>query len=473
VEANRVAAEPRWDAAVGAGLLLLVVVAAKVPVLATPYYWDETLWIGFAHQLAELHLWQVLPGLHPPFLFGNRLPGIFLPMAAVFKLTGPSIVVSHALIVVFAFLGVWFTFLLGRRWFGRTAGVLAALFLFASPLYFAQSAMFLADLPAAATAVAAVYFGVERRFAPYWACATYLVLLKEPVVSVVCALALWAFLTRVRASFGAAVADAARYAAPVAVVALYYLWQWRATGHAFVHYHHPFDAFSADLDAALEQLPRITRWLFAEQGRWAFSLVLLAAFVRRSFRRRAELLLVALIVLGAGYGYALLYFLPRYLLPVAPFFFVASAGALVELARSQRVRLTAGVVLIATLLARLEEHPGRGNREHDLGYLRVVRIHREAAGFLERELPGAPVRAGFPFAQILARPELGYVRERREVRFGRGDLDDGAELIVAAFPGSPDPLAADAERRGLERLRRFGEGDLAVTIYSGARTATP
>src|SRR2546422_11318659 len=71
--------------------LLLIVGAAKWPVLSTPYHWDETLWIGFAHTLSGMPLWRVLPGLQPPSTFGGRPPGLFLPMAALFKMFGPSI----------------------------------------------------------------------------------------------------------------------------------------------------------------------------------------------------------------------------------------------------------------------------------------------------------------------------------------------------------------------------------------------
>src|SRR6185295_16718811 len=101
-------ASPRLDAAVLASIALLAA-ALKGPVLATPYYWDETLWIGFAHALATRPLWEVLPGLHPLFLFGNRPPGLFLPMAAIFKLSGPSIWLSHAFTLCFAIAGAFFT----------------------------------------------------------------------------------------------------------------------------------------------------------------------------------------------------------------------------------------------------------------------------------------------------------------------------------------------------------------------------
>jgi hypothetical protein len=144
--------------------LLALVFAAKLPTMSTPYYWDETLWIGWAHRLAGMPLWSVLPGLHEPStMFANRAPGLFALMAALFKLTGPSIWLSHFAITCLAYVGVYYTYRLGALLYGATAGVLAALFLFFNGMYFAQAGMFLADVPVTACGVACVFHAVQRR----------------------------------------------------------------------------------------------------------------------------------------------------------------------------------------------------------------------------------------------------------------------------------------------------------------------
>jgi hypothetical protein len=173
-----------------------------------------------------------------------------------------------------------------------------------------------------------------------------LLTLKEPAMAIVAALAAWAFLVGVRTSFREAVVDGARYAAPLVVIALYYLWQWAATGYPFVHYNYAFEAGSTDLAAARRQLPWVHHWLLVEQGRWMFSVLIAGALTVGSFRRRSELLLVALILVASGYSYAFLYFLPRYLLPVAPFFYVAAAGALAASLRDARLQV-AGAAMLA------------------------------------------------------------------------------------------------------------------------------
>jgi hypothetical protein len=158
---------------------------------------------------------------------------------------------------------------------------------------------------------------------------------------------------------------------------------------------------------------------------------------------------------------------------------VAIFGGLLLLTRLQ---LGAGALLVALVVVCYmdDERPGRGNHEWDMGYLRVVRTHQEAAAFLEREFPGRSVRARFPHWAILSRPRLGYVRQARpvvaEMREPGADQSDAAtrsDLVVTGLPGSDDWLERDAARRGLRRLRQFGEGDMTVTVYAGPGGGAP
>src|SRR5713226_1933415 len=95
-------------------VLLGIVFGAKMPVLSTPYHWDEVGWIGCAHRLWAMHLWQVLPGLHRVLYFEGRPPGLLVTAAGLFDVFGPSIWLPHFLTLCFAFLGVWSTYRLGR-----------------------------------------------------------------------------------------------------------------------------------------------------------------------------------------------------------------------------------------------------------------------------------------------------------------------------------------------------------------------
>jgi len=450
--------------------LAVLVLATKLPTLATPYHWDELMWIGLAHRLAELPLWQALPGCHPPALFAGRPPGLYLPMAAAFKLTGPSLALSHLAIAGFAVLGVWFTYRLGTLLYGATAGACAALFVFFNPMYFAQAGMFLADLPVTACGVATVYWALRRRYVPYLIWAVGLVLLKETALAIVFAVSTYVLLSERRRGVAGALRATLPWALPLLLMALYYAVQKLTTGSFFVQLGEPFDLFQPR--QLFAQLTQVTRWLFVEQLRWVFTaLVVVHLATDRAARRRPELLLVGLIVLSSGYAFSVLYFLPRYLLPVLPYLCVLAAGALVELWPRRSVHVTLAAALVVVLALRLRGTDRPGNREWDLGYLAAVRTYARTAEVLERDYAGARILTTWPLSQYLRRPELGYVAHPLQAVRLRDALPLAASerfgVVVDPSLGDADggALAAYARTHDLRLVDHLAVGSFRCDVY--------
>jgi hypothetical protein len=146
--------------------LAALVILLKLPTLARPAYWDEMGWVSQAHWLSERNLLRALPGLRPPWMFWGHPPALHLTLAALWKLLGPSMSVAHLLIAGFAALGVCGTFLLARLLYNEKTAFFSALFLLLSPLYLAQSGMFLADIPVTSLGVLSIYLALRDRFIP-------------------------------------------------------------------------------------------------------------------------------------------------------------------------------------------------------------------------------------------------------------------------------------------------------------------
>src|SRR5437773_2715965 len=85
---------------------------AKLPILATPLYWDEMRWVNQARWLSGVNLARALPGLRPADAFWGHPPALHLTFALLAKVFGYSIALAHLIAISFAFIGVWFTFLL-------------------------------------------------------------------------------------------------------------------------------------------------------------------------------------------------------------------------------------------------------------------------------------------------------------------------------------------------------------------------
>jgi hypothetical protein len=460
-------------------LMLLVlgalVLAAKLPTMATPYYWDERVWISLVHNLVELPLWRALPGCHPPELFG-RPPGLYLPTAAVFKLSGASPWVSHLVICGFAILGVWFTYRLAALLYGTTAGVLAALFILFDALYFAQAGMFLADLPVAATGVASVYWALRRRYVPYLLFAVWVVSIKETGMAIVFAISVYVLLTERRRGLVVAARQALPWAVPMLLMSAYYAAQWATSGGVLIQPHDPIPVFQPHLADIYFRL--ITHWLFVAQNRWIFIALIAANLLAHpAARRRPQLLLFGLIVLCSGYAFTVLYYLPRYLLPVMPYLYVLAAGALLELFPRRAVHGPIAVALLLLSAASLRGVDRPGTREWDLGYLAAVRTYSRTATRLERDYADARIVALAPMSSYLRKPQLGYVSRPLQVfspndaRFDSSARFDVVVDCILSF-GDRDALSSYIDAHGLNAVDRFEEGSFRCDVYD-AQGLTP
>lgn len=175
---------------------LVVVLAVKSPTLSAPAYWDE---IEYSVPLARL----ILNNNFNPFIGEAMIhpPLLYEILAANLYLFGTSYVAMRAAIAVFAFLAVFFTYLLGREIYNKKVGIIAALLLLFTPLFFAQGGLLLDGVPAAALAIMSFYFLYKKSNIAYLVSATALVLVKEIGVLFVVGLFLAYFVKNYKTSF--------------------------------------------------------------------------------------------------------------------------------------------------------------------------------------------------------------------------------------------------------------------------------
>lgn len=455
--------------------LVALTLLCKLPTLATPAYWDEIAWLEQAHALSQRGLLTALPGLHPPAAFWGHPPGLHLSAAAIWKVVGYSLASAHLLIAGFAATGVVATYLVGRFVRDAWTGGLAALLLLFSPLYLAQSGMFLADVPITALGTLAVYLGLRGRTAGYLAAASAMVLIKE--TSIAFLLAFLAYLLLVDGPGSrAAWRRVLVYSAPLGLIGLFFVAQKIATGHFVFIYE--FDVALFELDAAIvkSQVRSITRWIFVEQGRWLVSLLIAAALiVRREARRDRLLLLFALAVGLFGYAFSVLLYLPRYLLPVLPLFYLLGAASVMALFRRRSLQVAAAILWLGLGAASMRSHPMHRNGEFDLGYLDVVRVNREISEHLEERFPDATILAAWPQSRQLSQPRLGYVARRHDVvQFERVPAPaTPAALIVVSSPwtGPQAELRAHAQSEAWRLIHRASRGEAVAELFALADTA--
>ena len=453
-------------------MLLLVAAVAllvKLPTVGTAAFWDEMAWLGQAGWLADNGLIRAVPGLRPDAQFFGHPPGLHFVAAVLFKVFGRSIEVAHVLIACLSAAGVCATYMLVRAAHDTRTAVLAALLLLFSPAWFSSAGVFLADLPVAALGVLCALFVMRGRVLAFFVTASCMVLIKETAVALVVALIAFRVLTR-RPLTRATLKDALPYAAPLLVFAAFIIVQKVASGRFFYIYDFETDAlFDVGIRSSLQQAAKISHWMLVAQFRWVLTgAIVLDLLINPGARRRRELLLFAVVAVASGYAFAVIFYVPRYVLPVLPFLYALGAVSLMALSRTPVRQLATGATAMAVTLWSLARDPYRGHGEDNMQYLGIVRMHQANALEVATRYAEARIVSAWPMAPQLGDPLLGYVSVPLLVKWfaGEGDLAE-ADIAVIARPANDvsDRLEALVRASGWRASATRQHGLNVITIY--------
>ena len=90
--------------------------------------------------------------------------GLPLIVGFFWKLGINPIAAGEAVAIAFSVLSIFFVYLIGKKVFGKTAGIVAAVFLAITPVFFLYSAYIMTEIPSAFFLLAAAYFLVDKKF---------------------------------------------------------------------------------------------------------------------------------------------------------------------------------------------------------------------------------------------------------------------------------------------------------------------
>jgi 4-amino-4-deoxy-L-arabinose transferase-like glycosyltransferase len=438
-----------------AALLVAFIFASHVPFLTVPFYWDELgQFVPAALDIFQKGEWvprSTVPNVHPP--------GVMAYLAAVWSVTGFSIAATRLAMLVLAAVGAVATLRLAIcMGLSMEAGALAAGFLSVSPLFFSQSMMAQLDMPAMVFLVLALLLFLEERIVAAALASVALVMIKETGIVAPALFGAWLWRERRRR-------EAMWFVAPVVPLVAWLLVLERATGRlfgnaAFTQYNVWYPLHPVRLPLALM---RRLYYLFIGTGHWIGSVALVPVLRERPvFRTRAwriaGLLVAGHVVLVSALGGAVL---ERYLLPVLPILYIGFVAGLWRYGKRWRIAGAAG--LGAALIAgNFVNPPYPFPLENNLAFVDFVKLHAEAAGYLEARPPNGKIATMFPLASALRRPEYGYVRRRLSVReiydFSARNVaplahDDVAALVL--YSTAWDPLGLMENPKWTAFIKRY------------------
>lgn len=382
-----------------------ILLALHVPFLRMPLHWDELgQFVPSALDLFHDGRWvttSTQPNIHPP--------GLSAYLAAVWSVTGYSILATRLAMLAMAAVGLYLAFLLAIRLARGAQGVpafAAVAFLMAAPMFYTQSMMAVLDMPAMVFTVAALLLFYDER---YRACAftcTVLVVMKETALTTPLVLGAWLWFRDGRRK------DALWFALPAVALAAWLAVLWQATGSIFGNAEFAQYNVAEPLQPGhiVYAIARRAYSLFIADGHWIGALALW--FGHKALRGRDWS--IALWVAAAQVSVVTLFggaVLERYLLPVLPILYTAFAVASTRYV--PRLRLWSHLGLLAALLAGWFVNPPYPlPLESNLSVIDFVELQREAAQYLESNFRGRRVATVWPFAAALRDPDYGYVASR-------------------------------------------------------------
>ena len=418
---------PEWLFA----LLAILVLATHFSYLGLPYFWDELgQFVPAALDLyhdGSLVPHSAVPNAHPP--------GVMAYLALAWRVFGYSIPTTRSAMLLLASLAVFAAGLLAlelRPESGRTPPIIAVLLLLVDPLFYTQSMMAQLDMPAMLFTILALLLFLKDRHAAAAACCTALLLIKETGAILPLVLGLFLAFDSTRSR------RALYYLAPFVILGLWFLLLWRSTGHVFgdTGFTQYNISYALQPVRATLSLLRHAYYLLFADFRWIGSVAMWLAWrTRRLYSTRpwkiTWVFVAAHVVLVSVLGGAEL---ERYLLPVIPLIYIASAAALMALPPLWRTVAiaTAAAGLFAGLFI---NPPFPFPFENNLAMVDFVALHRTAAQFLEKNAADKAIYTAWPLTAALRNPAFGYVGE------GLGVVET-SDLRYSTLQ-KIDPLAAD------------------------------
>lgn len=449
-----------------------IVLLMKFSVLHLPFTWDEPLtFIEPAHKLLQDGLWSILPGLGNPHGFYHHPPFFPFALAVFYKIFGESIFVSRLFALAISLIGIFFTYLLGKRLRGPLLGILAASFLFLTPIFYAQSSLLLSDQGTLALGVMSTYFFLEKKWCGFFLASSLLALGRETSLAFSTSFLIYGLIFFPKKELDLRKIMLLLW--PIVVLLSYFLSQKLTTGKAF--HHEAYAHFSFTFDLLRQNSSRILDWVFSNQGRWHYFLFpFLYCVWKLNATQKGDpfwqqdfflfLMIMLFFWIGLTFDRGLLF---RYLNPILPFFFLLSAYALLDFFKKKYLLWG----MIAFLLYQNSSHYYYPNQGHDgfdynMEYTRVIYNQQSAIGYLAKFHRDHTIMTVWPLWPLMRYPYLGHTDVAlKAVEENASDFD----VLVWTSNASPDKLAILDKKiveEGLKLEKTFETHFKVIKIYA-------
>ena len=397
-------------------IVFIAILLLHAPLLHLPFFWDEAgFYVPAAYDLVHAHTLipkTTLDTSHPP------LSAAYL--ALWFTLAGWKPVVARIAMLLLAAFALTNVFLLAQRLAGTGVAVASTVATAVYPIFFVQSSLTHADLPAAAFTLWGIRTAIEKRIWTSQLVFSLAGLAKETAIITPLALALWELFAVRSDSIARRLARSVVWLTPAVPLLVWLAYHYHVTGRVFggtEFYRYNVTQALSPLRFLLAVVLRLwhllgTMNMLALTGAMAVAMRFPPVVDPSGERKRIAIpvqLQFALIMLVYVLTFSLLggALLTRYLLPMYPLVIIISMSTLHR--RIQRWEWPAATIVIFFVLGLFFDPPYRFAPEDNLTYRDFVELHVAAAQFMEKHEQGSTVLTAWPAKDELLKPYLGYV----------------------------------------------------------------
>ena len=156
-------------------IIYFILFLLKINHLNLPYYWDDI------YPYVSASIYSATHGL-TPLLYGidaSHPPLFPMTLASFFLTFGIKSTVARIMMIIFAGLSVFLTYVIGRKFFNQTTGIISSLLLISTPLFLSQSSIPQITVLETALFLVTFYFFLSKRHISFSISCSLLLLTKE------------------------------------------------------------------------------------------------------------------------------------------------------------------------------------------------------------------------------------------------------------------------------------------------------
>ena len=452
--------------------LFVLVFSSKYLTLDIAYVDDE---LGYVMPAAK---WVQENGFNPfsGVLSAGHPPLFFEIIAMIWTIFENNLWVTHLVVSFFSFLTLYFTFLLGTHLQGKISGLIAALFLFFSPNYFAHSGIGTLDMPLTTFAVMTLYFFYKNNYKAYLISGICLVLTKETGVIFISAITTYVIYKNYFGTKRDVFKQALLFSIPIWAYLIWLIANRFVVGWFF----YPFNAslFSVIKHYNVSLLTRVPNQLFLNDFRWILTIIILTSMLIKKTLIKKEFLPILFILSFLTVFFAVIS-LPRHFLIIYPVFFIISSIAFCSLFGKNKIILSL-LTLLAILMFSMKWHGKSIQHEwagpNNLEYIDYIKVQKSAIRYIETNHPDATVAGEFfGGSRMFREPYLGYVNnplDTIDLTFYKKPLEHKQFLILYYFPSifAGKISMKVIQNLNLKLLEKFEKNGKFVELYARERT---